>query len=413
MTEAPLTRALGTMALCASLVLACSSNDPIASSNGGSSPAGQNTSSTSGTAGSAITTSGGAGGAVGAGVGGTAASGSGGGSASGGSGGSAGAAGTPGAGGTTVVSDAGTDTGVTTEGGVSGDQQPWRPINVTAPPGTYKHSFRPHDADAMAVQQNDVQSCGLNTTRPVLAGKLLVDIGFNRGELLDYFLHGGFHVLALDFAGVDEVPDVVVAGMQSPDNYGNIRLEAIEGVDHTPLININYHDSLEGHLVEGLKYLHAQYPAEDWGYYLNQDGTVRYSDVIITGLSHGATSAAFFGMVRRVGRAVSSSGPRDNTCGTDPACAAGVVATWLKDKPKTPIDRFYGITGSQDEQYPEILYSMEKLGYVGKPVNVLQVASPYNGSHRLTNTDGHARYCNEAKYAAACNYMFGVPLQDQ
>jgi len=248
----------------------------------------------------------------------------------------------------------------------------------------------------------------------ILQAVLARNRGGDARSMTQRTLDGGRkRVLALDFAGVNEVPDVVAAGMMNPDNYGNIRLESIEGVDHTPLININYHDSLEGHLIEGLKFLHAQYPEEDWGYYLNQDGTVRYSDVIITGLSHGATSAAFFGMVRRVWRAVSSSGPRDNTCGTDPACAGGVVATWLKGTPKTPIDRFYGITGSQDVQYPEILYAMERLGYVGKPVNVQQVAAPYNDSHRLTSNDGHARFCNDARYAAACNYMFGVPAQNQ
>jgi hypothetical protein len=420
--DGTLTRAIGSMALCASVALACSANDPVGSPTGGSSQATQSASSSGSSTGSGVTSSVGAGGAdvassVVVGVGSTTASGSGDGVASttGSSTVSTGAGGSSdtGAGGASVVSDAGNDTGATVEGGVAGDQPPWRPIKVTVARGLYKHSFRPHDADAMAVQQNNAQSSGLDTTRPVLTGKLLVDIGFNRGELLDYFLHGGFHVLALDFAGVDEVPDVVAAGAESPDNYGKIRLEALDGVDRTPLININYHDSLEGHLVEGLKYLHAQFPGEDWGYYLNQDGSVRYSDVIITGLSHGASSAALFGVVRRVWRAVSSSGPRDNSCGTDPACKTGVVATWLSDKPKTPIDRFYGMTGSGDVQYPEILYAMEKMGYIGKPVNVLQVAAPYNGSHRLTNNGPHARYCNEAQYAAACNYMFGVPAQNQ
>jgi hypothetical protein len=294
-----------------------------------------------------------------------------------------------------------------------GDQMPWRPLAVTAPAAVYHHSWVPKTADPMCVQQNEMQAAGLNTTRPKLVGKLLVDLGYNRGELLDFFVKGGFHVLALDFMGADEVPDIVLAGAKDPNSYGDIRLEALEGKDHTPLIDINYHDSLEGHLIEGLKYLADQYPAEDWGYYLNQDGSVRYSDVIITGLSHGATSAARFGMVRRLYRVVSTSGPRDNTCGTDPTCATGVVATWLKEVPKTPIDRFYAIIGSMDEQYPEDLYTMEKLGYVGMPTSVQQNASPYAGSHRLTAVAGHARFCNEAAYAAACNYMFGVPAENQ
>jgi hypothetical protein len=387
--------------LCAGLLLACSSSQEAAGSNGASGQDEPDTGTTGGSAG-ATTASGGNGGGAGAGTGGTA--------------GTAGSAQSAGAGGSSQAGGGGTnasDSGSDGDATAGGDQQPWRALNVVVPPGIYKHQWKPSDADPMCVQQNATQYSGLNTTRPMIVGKLLVDLGFNQGELLDYFLHGGFHVLALDFAGVNEVPDIVVAGTQNPDEFGNIRLEALEGVDHTPLININYHDSLEGHLIEGLKYLQKQYPDEDWGYYLNQDGSVRYSDVILTGLSHGATSAARFGMVRRLDRVVSSSGPRDNTCGTDPACATGVIATWFKEIPKTPIDRFYGITGTLDIQYPEILFAMERLGYVGSPTNVLQVPSPYGGSHRLFAVEGHARFCNDVKYAAACNYMFGVPAANQ
>jgi hypothetical protein len=284
---------------------------------------------------------------------------------------------------------------------------------VTVAPGLYRHSFAPTVADPLSLLQNSTQASGLDTTRPMLVGKLLVDVGHGLGELLPFFLHGGFHVLALDFAGVGEVPDIIAAGTANPDDFGNIRLEAFEGVDHTPLIDIDYHNSLEGHLIEGLKYLQRQFPEEDWGYYLNQDGTVRYSDVILSGQSHGASSVARFGMVRRLYRIVSSSGPRDNTCGTDPACAGGVIATWFSEVPKTPIDRFYAITGTLDPQYPEILFAMNRIGYVGQPTNVLEVPSPYGGSHRLFAVDGHVRFCSDVKYTAACNYMFGVPPQNQ
>jgi hypothetical protein len=43
--------------------------------------------------------------------------------------------------------------------------------------------------------------------------------------------------------------------------------------------------------------------------------------------------------VRRVDRVVSFAGPRD----TNP-----VVATWLSMPSATPIDRFYGFTGTDD-----------------------------------------------------------------
>jgi hypothetical protein len=262
------------------------------------------------------------------------------------------------------------------------------------------------DPDPVAGPQNNMQPVGLDTRVP-LVGKLVVELGYNGGGYYGWLVQRGYHVFGVDFAGVEEVPDVVG---QSADFYGDVRLEALEGVDHTDAIAINYHDSMEGHVTYGLKYLRDQFPDEDWGYYLNRDDSVRWSDVIITGLSHGATSAARWGMVRRLFRVVSSSGPRDNTCGVDPNCATGVIATWLGETPKTPIDRFYSISGMQDPQYPEILYAMGQLGYVGEPVNVQQIAPPYNGSHRLITEVGHQRFCGEGdQWDDACNYMFGVP----
>jgi hypothetical protein len=243
-----------------------------------------------------------------------------------------------------------------------------------------------------------------------------VDLGYNRGERLDYFVSRGFHFIAIDFAGVNEIGDIVAFGEEDPDAFGDVRLEALEGVDHTPHIDVSYANSAEGHLTEGLKYLHANFPGEDWGYYLNEDGTVRYSDVIVTGLSHGATSIVRFAMQRRFWRVVSSSGPRDNTCGSstedqstfDPGCATGVIASWLYETPLTPIDRLYALTGTNDGQHGDILFTMETIGYIGAPVDVNGASPPYGGSHRLIAEAGHERFCNNAQYEAACDYMFGV-----
>jgi hypothetical protein len=164
----------------------------------------------------------------------------------------------------------------------------------------------------------------------------------------------------------------------------------------------------------GLAYLHTYFPEQDWGYYLNQDGSVRWSDVIVTGRSHGASSTPRFAKVRRLWRAVSRSGPRDNTCGTDATCADGIVATWFDEDSKTPIDRYFSLSGEMDPQFPEIQYALEALGYLGEPVDVDQVAAPYGGSHRLSTNAGHMGFCNEgAQWDEACNYLFGVPPQNQ
>lgn len=290
------------------------------------------------------------------------------------------------------------------------DQTPWRPLAVTAPPDDYSLVFKPSDADPEANQQNENQIGRLDTRVPSL-GKLVVDMGSSGGANLGWFPARGFHFLAVDFMGVNEVPDVVG---RSPEFYGDVRLEALTGEDRVPDIDINFHDSFEGHVTYALAYLHTYLPDQDWGYYLNQDGTVRWSDVIVTGRSHGASSTPRFAKIRRLWRAVSRSGPRDNTCGDDPNCELGIVATWFGEESKTPIDRYYSLAGTQDAQFPEIQYALEALGYLGEVVNIEETAPPYDDSHRLSTNAGHAGFCNEGEqWDAACNYLFGVPAENQ
>jgi hypothetical protein len=290
------------------------------------------------------------------------------------------------------------------------DQVPWRPLNVTAAPDDYSFVFKASDADPEALQQNGNQ-IGRLDTRVTPLGKLVVDMGSSGGANLEWFPHRGFHFMAVDFMGVNEVPDVVG---RSPEFYGDVRLEALTGEDRVPDIDVDFHDSFEGHVTYGLAYLHANLPDQDWGYYLNEDGSVRWSDVIVTGRSHGASSTPRFAKIRRLWRAVSRAGPRDNTCGEDPTCSEGIVATWFSEESKTPIDRYFSISGMADAQFPEIQYALEALGYLGEPVNVEQVAPPYEGSHRLTSSAGHMGFCNEgAEWDDACNYMFGVPPENQ
>jgi hypothetical protein len=179
--------------------------------------------------------------------------------------------------------------------------------------------------------------------------------------------------------------------------------------------------------------LHQMYPGEDWGYFLNQDGTVRWSDVGFTGFSHGAQSAARFARHLRVYRAVSQSGPRDNGCGKGQAtgdfdpnnlpwrpvgptcdathCCVDRIYSWLDEPSATPIDRYYGFTGKNDGQYGDIMFSMDRMGYLGDFVNVHTATAPYGGSHRFYGNTGHNGFPNGFPIAAI-NIAFGVPPEN-
>jgi len=343
--------------------------------------------------------------------------------------GGAGTAGSAGAGGGNSDGSSVTDSGSgeTRESGAAdasdGDATPPRSIRVTATKALHQHTFKPSQADPEvnpAATFSDGNEVALIDPRaPTIVGKLVVTLGGSGstagyvGGVGNFVAARGFHVFAVTYYTEYNIVRNDAAF------YGDARLEVFEGVDHTEkyefaTVHIAKPDSIEVRVAKGLKYLHGLYPDEDWAYYLNADGSVRWSDVVVAGMSHGASASARIAMVRSLAGAVALSGPRDNSCGTDPACATGTVATWFSEVPKTPLDRFYAMTGVQDAQHPEHLFAMQKIGYVGQVVDVDTSTFPYDATRRLkTTSGGHEDFCGVAKYQDACNHMFNVPAENR
>ncbi|HEX7453607.1 MAG TPA: hypothetical protein VF294_15040, partial [Polyangiaceae bacterium] len=112
----------------------------------------------------------------------------------------------------------------------------------------------------------------------------------------------GFHVLAPAY---DANFNIVI---NDADYYGDARREELDGLDHTShyaardgqpaeQLGLSPADGVEHRVRFGLAYLAANFPDEDWDYFLTADGEVRWSDVILTGTSHGASGAARFAMI--------------------------------------------------------------------------------------------------------------------
>ena len=57
-------------------------------------------------------------------------------------------------------------------------------------------------------------------------------------------------------------------------------------------------------------------------------------------------------------------------------------------------------------EFGDIIFSMERMNFVGAPVNVNEVAAPYNGSHRFYGNVGHVG-ANDFPNAAV-DIAFGV-----
>jgi hypothetical protein len=259
-----------------------------------------------------------------------------------------------------------------------------------------------------------------------MAGKLEINLGGTAGGGYDAYLgKRGFHVI-----GVSEVNDCVVPNWPLGRDFpGNCRLNTLDGMPHGDQHTVTPEQSIMNQVLQTLTTFEKSYPGEGWGYFLTQDGKgVRWSDTAFTGESHGAQNAVCFAHELRLFRVVAQSGPRENACGKgasttdyDPNnlpywpvaatcdathCCVDHIAGWIDAPSATPIDRYYGFTGKADTQFGDIMFTMERMNFVGAPVNVNEVAAPYNGSHRFYGNVGHVGtndFPNDA-----VNIAFGV-----
>jgi hypothetical protein len=255
-------------------------------------------------------------------------------------------------------------------------------------------------------------------TRATPLGTLVVHLhGSGEKVTCGYTEHGkllasfGFHVFMPCY-------DAAVSWSNSAcgADVGDCRLEMLEGVDHSAKLAIDPPEAIEVRIAKALAYLAKMNPQGDWGYFLDGDKP-RWSRMIISGQSFGATSAFLIGKHRQVVRAIALSGPLDGG------------AKWLKEPSLTPLDRMYSFSHVNDGQHPTHLASLAAMGVPGMPIEVEMSMPPYDMSHRLVGgmktyngamIDGHNS--TEARiqspldmatgkyvYEPVWRYMYGVP----
>jgi hypothetical protein len=298
--------------------------------------------------------------------------------------------------------DGGTNDAAPADGGTGGDTPPPRPLDFQAPPGQHTRTVNGNPA-------------GVYGGVPRMMGKLIVNLD---NAMYTFGLKRGFHVLGANLP-------ICPIDYRTREHNGDCRLEVFDGVDRDPTFAVTKAQSVTGQVTAALQQLQTMFPEEDWAFFLNADGTVRWSDVGFTGHSHRAQSATRFAVAVRAYRAVARSGPRDNSCGTgaatgdfnpamppyDPNCPLAEISAWLDETPKTPIDRFFGFVGKMDEEYGDIQFTMERMKFVGKPVNVTTARAPYDGTHRFYADAGHDGF-DSAPYYDALNIAWGVPSEN-
>ena len=225
----------------------------------------------------------------------------------------------------------------------------------------------------------DVQMASVDTTVPP-RGKLVIWLMGHNGELFRRLNSYGLHAIQPHYANkwfgivCQEKP-------LDPQARGNVRLEASTGADVSDAVDIPKPDSIMERSYQFVKWLARENPEGKWDYFLTDDGKgLRWEDVILSGASHGATTAARFAIHTKVDRVVALCGPRDQD------------QDWQSLPSATPANRVFGFSHVLDGGWVDDHYcrSWELMGMheFGPIVDVDQVAFPYGNTRRLiTNFD--------------------------
>jgi hypothetical protein len=251
-----------------------------------------------------------------------------------------------------------------------------------APPPPLEHLARPEALDPAADRWLQDQYAYVDPAAP-RAGKLVVYlVGANNKPaggrpMMQELARMGFHVLAPMYANDYDIRGICAPAKDPDDDcHGKIRLEAFEGTDQSPHLEVSPANSLELRVARFLTHLHSHFPAEGWGAFLDGDKP-RWPAIVVAGHSHGASSSGLIGKVRRVDRVVMLSGPFDNRGGTP--------APWTRRPGLTPVDRYYVFSHTLEDQFSQHLQDWEamELGKLGPVINVDGAKPPYSGTHRL------------------------------
>ncbi|MBK7861074.1 MAG: hypothetical protein IPJ65_21190 [Archangiaceae bacterium] len=164
-------------------------------------------------------------------------------------------------------------------------------------------------------------------------------------------------------------------------DIGGCRLEAFDGMPRNAALTVTRPDSIEERIIKGLQHLQRVNPKGGWEWYL-VNGQPRWSAIIISGISHGASSAGIIGKVRPVARSVMLSGPLDTN------------QSWLSMSSLTAPAGYWGLSHTADTQHQGHLAAFQTLMLPGVPTHVEDAGVPYRGSHRLITSvpapDGHS-----------------------
>jgi len=235
----------------------------------------------------------------------------------------------------------------------------------------------PEIAFTFGTEENpqDLEHACVDTRAPD-QGKLVIWLMGHNADLFQHVSSYGLHAIQVHYA--NGWFSKLYPGAPPADDLflSNIRLEAATGEDHSPAVSIPKPDGIIERSYQFVKWLDRENPEGHWRQFLTADGKgLRWDKVILSGISHGSTTAARMAKQVKVDRVVLFSGPRDQ------------FEVWQKLPSATPENRYFGFSHVLDEGWVGDHYcrSWQLLGLTkfGPIVNVDGSKPPYGNTRRL------------------------------
>jgi hypothetical protein len=190
----------------------------------------------------------------------------------------------------------------------------------------------------------------------------------------------GYHVVVITYP--NDIPASVCRNDSDPNAFEDFRMAIIQG-GQTKHINVERSDSIENRLIKLLQFLEKIRPRENWGQFLNEDGTIRWQSIAVGGQSQGGGHAALIAIKHQVARVICTGAPKDYNQ------LEGMPAAFYGEESATPKGRFFAFNHHQDytgDTSPEqLLQNLKALGLdaFGPPAEVDSEAFPYNHARIL------------------------------
>ncbi len=220
----------------------------------------------------------------------------------------------------------------------------------------------------------DIQNASVNTAVEP-QGKLVIWMMGANDALFERLNGYGLHAIQVSYAR-EWFGTLCRPRPRDAFARGNVRLEAATGEDFSDELNLAEPDGMTQRALQFVKWLAKENPPGRWDQFITDDGdAIRWDKVIVSGSSHGSTTAARFAQHQKVDRVVMLCGPRDQD------------QDWQSQPSATPANRFFGFSHVLDGGWTGDHYcrSWEMLGLhrFGDIVNVDEASPPYGNSRRL------------------------------